>query len=153
MIISITLGFNFYDLDVEIEQAEGKTIPRIFEENGEDYFRKVESSCLLKLVRLHDERGAVVSTGGGTPCFFDHMTIMNESGVTLFLDVPQRVLVKRLLSTNLAKRPKFGSEQGLIEHLARLFEARRAFYEKAQFILSGDNISVEELTQVLEKES
>lgn len=86
------LELDFYDLDAEIEAASGKTIAEIFTE-GEEVFRKLEAATLLKSIT--NKKSFVMATGGGTPCFFDGMKVMNESGITIYLDTPIDVLIAR----------------------------------------------------------
>ena len=52
------------------EKGEGMTIPNIFAEKGEDYFRKLEAQYLRETTKITN---AVISTGGGTPCFSENM--------------------------------------------------------------------------------
>lgn len=86
------LELDFYDLDAEIEAASGKTIAEIFTE-GEEVFRKLEAATLLK--SIINKKSFVMAAGGGTPCFFDGMKVMNESGITIYLDTPIDVLIAR----------------------------------------------------------
>lgn len=86
------LELDFYDLDAEIEAARGKTIAEIFTE-GEEVFRKLEAATLLKSIT--NKKSFVMAAGGGTPCFFDGMKVMNESGITIYLDTPIDVLIAR----------------------------------------------------------
>ena len=82
-----------YDLDYLIEVREEKTIAEIFAEDGEDYFRKAESTVL----KWFDQKKTyVLATGGGAPCFFDNMAWMNKQGITIWLDEPLPVIAARL---------------------------------------------------------
>ncbi|MBU1820351.1 MAG: shikimate kinase, partial [Bacteroidetes bacterium] len=64
------LGYRFVDLDKLIVSDQKKSIPDIFREHGEPYFREVESRILQD---TRPDHWLVVSTGGGAPCFFDNM--------------------------------------------------------------------------------
>ena len=105
--LSIALRLPFVDLDSEIERHEGKKIVEIFAENGEAYFRKLESIELKKGCTSTAE--FVMATGGGTPCFFDNMKWINQAGKSIFLDVPAREIVRRMERTSLLERPLLGS--------------------------------------------
>jgi len=89
------LGYMFMDLDHVLEAQVGMTIAEYFSKNGEDAFRKLESE-VLKQTRYPEN--AVISTGGGLPCYFDNMQWMNAHGKTLaygfgvFRDVPLKKL-------------------------------------------------------------
>jgi len=71
------LNFNFIDLDEEIEKFENLAINEIFENYGENYFRKVENKMLKKV--LNYKQPFVLAVGGGTPCFFKNMSLLNRS--------------------------------------------------------------------------
>ena len=74
------LGMTFYDLDWYIESRMRKTIPQIFEEKGEEGFRKIENTMLHEVAEFED---VILSCGGGTPCFFDNMEYLNRQGHTV----------------------------------------------------------------------
>src|SRR4051812_31278223 len=82
-----------YDLDSLVEMMEEKTVAEIFEEDGEEYFRKAEA----RMLRLFAEKKQfILSCGGGTACYHDNMKWMNKQGITLWLDEPVETLVERL---------------------------------------------------------
>ncbi len=118
-----------YDLDALVEMMEEKTITEIFEEGGEETFRKLEA----KMLRLFKEKKKfILSTGGGTPCFHDNIDWMNKNGQTVFIDEPVEVLVERLVNEQ-EKRPllKDKSASELEAYLQETLAQRRSFYEKA----------------------
>ena len=87
------LGLEFIDLDWYIESRYHRTISQLFAEQGEEKFRQIERNMLREAGEFEN---VVLSTGGGTPCFFDNMAYMKEQGQTVFLDVPVEVLFRRL---------------------------------------------------------
>src|SRR3954454_1788630 len=77
-----------YDLDALIEMMEEKTVGEIFEEDGEEYFRKAEA----KMLRLFSEKKQfILSCGGGTACYNDNMEWMNKQGITIWLNEPVEI--------------------------------------------------------------
>ena len=118
------LGWSFTDLDKTIEANTGETIPEIFSQKGENYFREVEAG-ILKSLKHHTN--TVISTGGGTPCYGDNMDYMLETGLTIYLKLTPAQLKSRLLEST-GKRPliKDLSEEELLgfieEKLAIRFE-------------------------------
>lgn len=116
------LSLQFYDLDQEIERAEKQTILSIFAEKGEAHFRQLEHDHLRKIVETADE--FVLATGGGTPCFFDNMEVMNSSGKTIFLNTPIHTIKQRLQQDSV--RPLMQTNT-----LEDLYEKRRKWYEQA----------------------
>ena len=95
------LGWSFIDLDKKIEEHTGKTIPEIFSQHGENYFRNVEAEVLRS---LESQTKTVISTGGGTPCHGDNMDFMLETGLTLYLKLTSDQLKSRL-SESKGERP------------------------------------------------
>ena len=87
------LNVPFIDLDWYIEERFHKSIRELFAERGEASFRELERSMLHEVSEFED---VIVSTGGGTPCFFDNMDYMNRHGQTVFLDVHPDILFNRL---------------------------------------------------------
>jgi shikimate kinase len=87
------IGLPFYDLDWYIESRMRKTIKQIFDERGEEGFRKVERNMLHEVAEFED---VVISCGGGTPCFFDNMEYLNQQGETVFLQSTPEVLYQHL---------------------------------------------------------
>ena len=130
--LSEKFNLSFVDLDQYIEEKEGRTIREIFEKEGESYFRKIERECLHE---MRDKELTVISTGGGTPCFFDNMKWMNENGVTVFLETPAELLAKRLIS-EMEERPLLQdfSKKELINFIQKKLEQRNPFYHKTQLI-------------------
>ena len=75
------LGWTFVDLDFEIEKQEQQTIPQIFVEKGEHYFRQSEQKVLQNTLKMQK---IVLSTGGGTPCFFDNLKLIKQNSQSIF---------------------------------------------------------------------
>ena len=89
------LGVMFYDLDWYIESRMRKTVKQIFDEVGEEGFRKIEHNMLHEVAEFEN---VVVSCGGGTPCFFDNMDYMNQLGETFYLKASPEILHAHLLN-------------------------------------------------------
>lgn len=87
------LGVQFYDLDWYIETRMRKTVKQIFDEKGEDGFRKIEHSMLHEVAEFEN---VVISCGGGTPCFFDNIDYMNQQGDTVYLQASPEILYQHL---------------------------------------------------------
>jgi shikimate kinase len=134
-----SLNISLVDLDAEIVKSEGRSIESIFETDGEDIFRKIEKDIVE---RFSKTRQSVISTGGGAPCFYNNMDIMNQAGITVYLNVPAEELAKRILRQD-TNRPmvKGKSKEELIEFLKLKISEREVFYNKAQFKISGIAIS------------
>lgn len=140
------LNRNFFDLDAEIERMAGWVIPDIFEQVGEDYFRELENSVLLMLIRLNEP--AVIATGGGAPCFYDNMDQMNAAGATIFIDTPMDTIVERVKKEK-STRPLVNQmeDDSLTQDMESLYKKRLPHYEKASFTT---NSNLQEVVQFLE---
>lgn len=132
------LAIPFVDLDVEVEKKEGCSIGQIFEREGEPYFRQAEASVLREISTTHDS--FVMATGGGTPCFYEGIEFMNGHGVTVFLDVPLDMLLKRLSKSGVAERPLFQKGLNIGEALQQLQLARQKFYNLATHRITAPNL-------------
>jgi shikimate kinase len=141
------LNLTFIDLDSFLEEKYFKTIPRIFAEEGEECFRKKEHNVLEEVCTFDN---VVVATGGGAPCFFDNMELMNGSGFCIFLDVDVTSLVNRLIHARV-ERPliKDKSPDELHLFIDGLLAKRRPFYEKARYILKGNEITSAHVVELL----
>lgn len=123
----------FVDLDQEIEHHEGKTVSEIFREKGEDYFRMVESQLLMEWAG--SDRSFVMATGGGAPCFFGGMETINQSGLSIFLDVSVDDIVKRLEKKSDRPLLETKSESEKREQLTLIREKRLSVYKTARITL------------------
>jgi len=140
------LNRNFFDLDAEIERMAGWVIPDIFEQVGEDYFRELENSVLLMLIRLNEP--AVIATGGGAPCFYDNMDQMNSAGATIFIETPMDTIVERVKKEK-STRPLVNQmeDDTLAQDMDELYKKRLPQYEKASFTT---NSNLEDILEYLE---
>ena len=132
------LGVPFIDLDWYIEERFHKSIKMLFAEHGEEGFRTLEQRMLHEAGEFED---VVISTGGGTPCFFDNMSYMNSQGQTVFLDVSIDVLYRRLRVAT-ANRPilQGKSDEELRTFIAEALEKRLPFYSQATYHFDGSQL-------------
>ncbi|MEP6674944.1 MAG: shikimate kinase [Ferruginibacter sp.] len=133
------LAVDFIELDTLIEQQEQSTIATVFEQKGENYFRKVESDILKQ---LQQSEQCIISTGGGTPCFFDNMNWMNEQGQTIYLKASPQFLVEKLLPEK-DHRPilKNIPDEKLETFIAGKLKEREIFYNQAKIILDVEELN------------
>lgn len=123
------LDIQFIDLDSYIEKRLCKSVSQIFAENGEEGFRDIERRMLHE---VGDFENVVISTGGGTPCFFDNIEYMNRQGATVFLDVPVERLFIRLKIAR-KKRPLImeKNDDELRDFITEQLAKRMPYYSKA----------------------
>lgn len=142
-------GWSFIDLDKTIENHAGKSVPDIFFDHGEEYFRKVESEVLLN---LKASENTVVATGGGTPCYNENMEYMINSGVTVYLQMTPEKLLKRLADSR-AKRPLIRDlkNEELQSFIEEKLAEREKFYLRSAVIIDGSDPDINLLySQIIE---
>jgi shikimate kinase len=130
-------GWSFIDLDKKIESHTGKTVPDIFFDHGEEYFRKVESEVLIN---LKVSENTVVATGGGTPCYNDNMEYMINSGITVYLQMTPEKLLKRLADSQ-AERPLIRDlkNEELQSFIEQKLAEREKYYLRSAIIIDGSD--------------
>jgi shikimate kinase len=142
------LGLAFLDLDKMIEEQEGRKINEIFESEGEDTFRKIEHECLIKTLQLNN---IVISTGGGTPCFFDNMELINAKGISIYIKYNPGILASRLFADK-GKRPliKHCKNKGELElFLKDLLVKREKYFLQSKITIEEKNINARKIIEAL----
>jgi shikimate kinase len=141
------LGLNFIDLDEYIETTTGRIIPQIYTRLGEENFRKLEWKALQEVVRIEN---VVISTGGGTPCHCDMMSLMEKHGDVIYLKVSDQTLINRL-KIAAKDRPivKGKNEDELIQFVSGLRKSCEHNYLRAKYVVDGDNLKIEEFVKKL----
>ena len=140
-------GLQFIDMDNYIEERNYKTVPRIFAEEGEAEFRKKEHKALEELSEFND---VIIATGGGAPCFFDNMELMNETGITIYLNIAPEILAARLAESK-TERPliKGKTDSELLEYINETLRKRNKFYKKAAFQITDPDIAMDEVINMI----
>ncbi len=142
------LQYPFLDMDTLIEKEEGLSIAQIFKKKGESYFRKKERKILQSIIK--DYTTAVVSTGGGAPCFFDHMEQMNKAGKTIYLQLTPGETIQRIQDAK-NHRPllKGKSDKELLAFISGKLAEREPFYLQASHIIKHHDPQVSDILKVL----
>lgn len=137
-------GRPFIDLDEEIISETGMAIADYFSLHGENAFRTLESRVLKNLPL---GQSAVVSTGGGTPCYFDNMAWMNKTGKTIYLYVPPKALWSRLMQTDIAARPALRGLSGkaLLDDITSKLAERTPHYQQATHVVDQLSMQLDDL--------
>ena len=152
-ILANTLGWNFYDLDKEVEKKERLKVVEIFEQKGEEYFRKSETALLEKLSQ-DDE--AIISLGGGAIASDVNFKIIKSSGKIIYLRSSPEMAYKRLRFKR--DRPAFvfegeevPSKGEFLERINKLLDSRKRYYEQADFVVDTDDQSVGKTVDIIAK--
>lgn len=124
------LGSSFKDLDQIIEQRAGRSIPDIFKESGEGYFRFLERAALRDAV---SDRDGVISLGGGTPVSDVNCALLSGChALVVYLKASEEVILKRLGDTS--TRPMLASahtEKEKKKLIAAMMAKREPYYQRA----------------------
>lgn len=139
-------GLSFIDLDWFIEERAHRTVSQLFTEEGEEGFRRLERKMLHEVSEFED---VIIACGGGTPCYYDNMDFMLQSGITVYLDASQDVLFRRLKIAS-ANRPllKDKTDDELRTFIASGVASRMPWYGRAQ--LRVDACRLESRRQIAE---
>ncbi len=142
-LLSERLKIKFVDLDSIIEDKTHKTVAEIFEQNGENHFRELESNILEKSKGVE----GVVACGGGIILDEKNRHILKSSGEIIFLKSSVSELVKRLHSAD--DRPLLADKQ-IEKELDIIWSARKILYEQtAHLIISVDGRTPKEITELI----
>jgi shikimate kinase len=148
--LATQLNWSFIDLDEKIEKMEGMKISDIFSHKGEPYFRELETKALKE---LKSETNAVISTGGGTPCFGDNMDFMLGSGLTIYLKMTPASLKNRLAKSS-EGRPLLREidRKDLQRFIAGKLAEREKWYSRAEIVIDGFNNDLSDLLSLIQKQ-
>ena len=139
------IGYKFIDIDTYIEEKNKHSISSIFELVGEEGFRKVENKALLEVSLLEN---CVISVGGGTPCFFNNMEIINNSGKSIYLKYTPKFLFQRLINAK-KKRPLIEGKNDLLGYITETLRKREPYYLQANHKIEEINLKVSDFLKVL----
>ncbi len=140
------LGYTFIDLDSSIEAAAGMPIRRIFSEQGEGEFRRLES---LKLRSVSRTARVVIALGGGAVTSENNLYFVVTNGALVYLNVEAAVLVRRLKSMEDARPLLLGGdgrslpERELISRVEAMIASRQQFYERADVVVDVGDLDIE----------
>jgi shikimate kinase len=130
------LGWNFVDIDQEIEAQQGISIAQIFDTRGEQEFRKIEAAAIRRHVAgVEKGQPTVVALGGGAFAQPENADLLEENGITIWLDCPFSIVKERV--DRASHRPLARDAAGF----ERLYHERQASYAKSDFRIeiSGDD--------------
>lgn len=132
------MDLEFIDLDNFIEARQHKTIKEIFAEIGEEGFRQLERRSLEE---VSEYENVIISLGGGTPCFFDNMEVVNQSGTSVYLKPTEEVLLRRLIKGK-HKRPLLAdkSDDQILQVIREQLAWREPYYLKAHITFEASHL-------------
>ena len=144
-ILANKLNYNFIDVDKVIENEAKKTIKKIFEEDGEMYFRDLEEKITINTLK---NREAIVSLGGGAIINKNIRNSIKKNSYNIYLNVDVDILTKRLQSSR--TRPLI-HKKDLKTELINLIDKRKKFYQKADLIIQNEKNIIETTENIIKK--
>ena len=143
-IVANILGWNFFDLDKEIEKRENRKITKIFGEEGEDYFRRKETEILKEIC---EGENLIISLGGGTLITRENREFIKKCGNLIFLSSSPEVAYRRLKHKKdrpilLADNNEEAAENVAMERIELLMQERMKYYKKADYCIDTDKESI-----------
>ena len=140
------LGWEWIDADVEIERRAGKSIARIFAEDGEPAFRDREAQVIADLCRRDK---LVLAAGGGAPLREENRAAMRAAGQVVWLTARPETILQRMNAdaTTAARRPNLTDRKPL-EEIVHLLARREPIYRQtADLVVDTENHPPEELAE------
>lgn len=121
-LISKKSNLKFIDTDQEVEKLIGLTIPEIFKNLGENYFRKLESQILKQTLQQSNQ---IIATGGATLTFKKNLNMLTPQCEIIFIDTSFKICFDRIKNSN---RPLVKTKSR--QQLEKIFLSRKTIYEK-----------------------
>lgn len=141
------LNYAHVDLDELFEEEYKISIVDFFNKYDENAFRQIEHILLKKTFSYENH---VISTGGGTPCFYNNMDLINLNGISVYIKMHPKSLFHRLLHSKRARPLVSGLDDiSLQRSIEDKLSEREIFYSKAQIIIKGEDIDVEVLAGII----
>ncbi len=128
-LLASALDMDFIDMDSYIEKEQKCSIKEIFADKGEDEFRKLESIALCDVLAKSNK--AIISTGGGAPCFHNSMDIIKSKSLSVYLKVGSKELVRRLINDTQRPLLQNKSLKDLLSFVKLTLRVREEEYSKA----------------------
>jgi len=147
--VASAFGLPFFDLDLCIEARQNKTITRIFAEQGEMAFRRLEDETLRDIVKNNDAP-FILSCGGGTPVNPANLSFMKQNGTLVYLKASIPVILANL-KDGLTQRPLLATgDISPVSRLEQLYKERSSIYEQADHTLGVEHLSIQDFAPILQ---
>jgi shikimate kinase len=139
------LGYQFIDLDDMIERKYKIEVREFFQKYDEKSFRKIEHDTLLQTFQLAD---AVIAAGGGTPCYYNNMELINQNGISVYIEMSNLSLFHRLYNSKRQRPLLEGKTPDELKHYIQAhLEKRLPYYSQALITAKGENFNLDELLE------
>ena len=135
------LRFKFIDVDRLIERQEKRSIKKIFDVDGEEYFRKIEEKVTLKILK---NKSSIIALGGGAFINNEIRKEIIKNCCSIWLNLSLELLIKRYKRNN--KRPLL-ERNNLESEVKKILQSRKKIYALANFKINCDNMNKKDVVQ------
>ena len=139
-ILARMIGWKFQDLDALVVRTAGRSINDLFAEEGEPYFRALETAELRKLVG--SQGNFVLATGGGAVLAPENRAIFRELGIVVNLTAPPKTICNRL--RHAVDRPLL-SDGAALGKVERMLREREPYYDEADIRIDTTGKKIEDI--------
>ena len=145
--VALALGWNLVDMDSVLEAQAGKSVPRIFVEDGEAAFRRMEKGLLERICR---DSNQVISTGGGVVVDGQNRSLVLARGLVVCLEASPETICQRLSEEGSSgtERPLLSGPDPL-ERIRTLKAERQGFYSIAHHIVETESLTLDEVASAV----
>ncbi len=145
--VALALGWHLVDMDSMLEAQAGKSVSRIFAEDGEGVFRRMEKELLERICR---ENRQVISTGGGVVVDAGNRSMVLERGLVVCLEASPETICQRLSDEGESgtERPLLSGPDPL-ERIRSLKAKRQGFYSIAHHTVDTEGLTIDEVASVI----
>jgi len=143
-LVKVLKDYVYIDIDEEIEKHEGKSINRIFEENGEQYFRNIEKFFIKNVLKSNN---MIISIGGGAFEDEENRDLMLSDAHVIYLSASAQTIYNRLKNTNDRPLLKDISPQ----KIENIMSKRVNNYKKAHITIDTDNKNIYNVVKEIEE--
>lgn len=133
--------FSFIDTDEMIVKRENRSINDIFAEDGENYFRQIETKITKE---ISENENQIISTGGGIVLKEENILNLKKNGIIFYLKTSPDTLIKRLRGDD--TRPLLKTDNVKLK-LVSMLEKRGTLYEKADYTIETDNLPIKDTVE------
>ncbi|WP_430810581.1 MULTISPECIES: shikimate kinase [unclassified Carboxylicivirga] len=141
------LHWDFIDLDDYFENRYQSSIKQYFADFGEEAFREAEQQ-ILREVSVKGK--VVIATGGGTPCHFNNMELINSCGLSIYIKLSVDTLADRLSKARQVRPLIMGmSGAALKDYIHNTLMQRELYYNQASIVVDGDVLGVDGFVRII----
>lgn len=141
----------FFDLDKVIEMQCSSSIQKIFNDEGEAFFREKETEALADIVQ--DYGNGIIALGGGTLIKDENRSVIRTNGTLIYLEASPESILKRIMNDS-TQRPlleKYKTESELLHFIHSHLKERLKAYQKADMAINTDSKSIDRIVEELSR--